>query len=48
MLEPQIDTNLYVRQIEKKKVLNFLSKLPSPQNELPLIEELITIVKKAI
>ena len=48
VLAPQIDTNLYVRQIEKKKVLNFLSKLPSPQNELPSIEELITIVKKDI
>jgi hypothetical protein len=35
-------------QIEKKKVSNFLSKLPSPQNELSSIEELITIVKKDI
>ena len=48
VLAHQIDTNLYARQIEKKKASNFLSKLPSPQSELPSIEELITIVKKDI
>lgn len=36
ILAHQIDTNLYVRQIEQKKVSNFPSKLPSPQSELAL------------
>ena len=36
VLAHQIDTNLYARQIEQKKVSNFLSKLPSPQSELAL------------
>lgn len=36
VLAHQIDTNLYARQIEKKKVSNFLSKLPSPQSELAI------------
>ena len=48
VLAHQIDTNLYERQIEQNKVSNFSTKLPSPQNELPSIEELITIVKKDI
>lgn len=32
----QIDTNLYARQIEQKKVSNFPTNLPSPQSELAL------------
>ena len=32
----QIDTNLYFRQIEQKKVSNFPINLPSPQSELAL------------
>ncbi len=36
VLAHQIDTNLYARQIEQKKVANFETKLPSPQNELAL------------
>ena len=36
ILAHQIDTNLYARQIEQKKVSNFPSKLPSPQSELAL------------
>ena len=36
ILAHQIDTNLYVRQIEQKKDSNFPSKLPSPQSELAL------------
>ena len=36
VLAHQIDTNLYSRQIEKKKVSNFPTILPSPQNELAL------------
>ena len=34
VLAHQIDTNLYLRQKEQKKVSNFASKLPSPQSEL--------------
>ena len=34
VLAHQIDTNLYARQIEQKKVSNFVTKLPSPQSEL--------------
>lgn len=36
VLVHQIDTNLYARQIEKKKVSNFEMKLPSPQSELAI------------
>ena len=36
VLAHQIDTNLYSRQIEQKKVSNFPINLPSPQNELAL------------
>lgn len=36
VLSHQIDTNLYARQTEQKKVSNFLTKLPSPQSELAL------------
>ena len=36
VLAHQIDTNLYARQIEQKKVSNFEAKLPSPQSELAL------------
>ncbi len=36
VLAHQIDTNLYARQIEQKKVANFETKLPSPQSELAL------------
>ena len=36
VLAHQIDTNLYARQIEQKKVSNFSSNLPSPQSELAL------------
>lgn len=36
ILAYQIDTNLYERQIEQKKVSNFKTKLPSPQSELAL------------
>ncbi len=36
VLAHQIDTNLYSRQIEQKKVSNFPTKLPSPQSELAL------------
>ena len=36
VLAHQIDTNLYARQIEQKKVTNFKTKLPSPQSELVL------------
>ena len=34
VLAHQIDTNLYARQKEQKKVSNFATKLPSPQSEL--------------
>ena len=34
VLAHQIDTNLYLRQKEQKKVSNFATKLPSPQSEL--------------
>ena len=34
VLTHQIDTNLYARQKERKKVSNFATKLPSPQSEL--------------
>ena len=34
VLAHQIDTNLYARQKEQKKVSNFSTKLPSPQSEL--------------
>ena len=34
VLAHQIDTNLYSRQKEQKKVSNFATKLPSPQSEL--------------
>lgn len=34
VLAHQIDTNLYARQKEQKKVSNFKAKLPSPQSEL--------------
>ena len=33
VLAHQIDTNLYARQIEQKKVTNFETKLPSPQSD---------------
>ena len=36
VLAHQIDTNLYSRQIEKKKVSHFPTILPSPQSELAL------------
>ena len=36
VLAHQIDTNLYFRQIEQKKVSNFPINLPSPQSELAL------------
>ena len=36
VLAHQIDTNLYSRQIEQKKVSNFPINLPSPQSELAL------------
>ena len=36
VLSHQIDTNLYARQIEQKKVSNFSTKLPSTQSELAL------------
>ncbi len=36
ILDHQIDTNLYERQIERKKVSNFLTILPHPQSELVL------------
>ena len=36
VLAHQIDTDLYARQIEQKKVANFETKLPSPQSELAL------------
>ena len=36
VLAHQIDTNLYQRQKEQKKVTNFELKLPSPQSELAL------------
>ena len=36
VLAHQIDTNLYTRKIEQKKVSNFEAKLPSPQSELAL------------
>ena len=36
VLAHQIDTNLYARQIEQKKVANFETNLPSPQSELAL------------
>ena len=36
VLAHQIDTNLYSRQIEQKKVSNFPTILPSPQSELAL------------
>ena len=36
VLAHQIDTNLYSRQIEQKKVSNFPTKLPSLQSELAL------------
>lgn len=36
ILSHQIDTNLYSRQNEEKKISNFSSKLPSPQSELAL------------
>ena len=36
VLAHQIDTNLYDRQIEQKKVSNFPTNLPSPQSELAL------------
>ena len=36
ILAHQIDTNLYARQIEQKKVSNFPTKLSSPQSELAL------------
>jgi len=36
VLAHQIDTNLYARQIEQKKVANFETKLLSPQSELAL------------
>ena len=36
ILAHQIDTNLYARQIEQKKVSNFSTKLSSPQSELAL------------
>ena len=36
VLAHQIDTNLYLRQIEQKKVSNFEVKLSSPQSELAL------------
>lgn len=36
ILAHQIDTNLYERQIERKKVSNFLTILPHPQSELVL------------
>ena len=36
VLAHQIDTNLYSRQIEQKKVSNFPTILPSPQGELAL------------
>ena len=36
VLTHQIDTNLYARQKEQKKVTNFELKLPSPQSELAL------------
>ena len=34
VLAHQIDTNLYLRQKEQKKVSNFVTKLPSSQSEL--------------
>lgn len=36
ILAHQIDTNLYARQIEQKKVSNFSTNLPSSQSELVL------------
>ena len=36
ILAHQIDTNLYARQIEQKKVSNFSTNLPSPQSELAI------------
>jgi predicted nuclease of restriction endonuclease-like (RecB) superfamily len=33
VLAHQIDTNLYARQIEQKKISNFQINLPSPQSE---------------
>ena len=36
VLAHQIDTNLYARQIEQKKVANFETKLSTPQSELAL------------
>ena len=36
VLAHQIDTNLYLRQKEQKKVSNFVTKLPSSQSELAL------------
>lgn len=36
ILAHQIDTKLYARQIEQKKVANFEAKLPSSQSELAL------------
>ena len=36
LLAHQIDTNLYARQIEQKKVANFEAKLTTPQSELAL------------
>lgn len=36
VLSHQIDTKLYERQFEQKKISNFATKLPSPQSELAL------------
>ena len=36
VLAHQINTDLYARQIEQKKIANFETKLPSPQSELAL------------
>ena len=41
VLAHQIDTNLYARQIEQKKVSNFPTNLPSPQSELAVETHLI-------
>ena len=37
VLAHQIDTNLYARQIEQKKVSNFPTNLPSPQSEYAMV-----------
>ena len=50
VLSYQIDTNLYARQNEEKKISNFSTKLPSPQNELAseIIKNSFKIVRTLI